>query len=240
MESGERLRILCLHGYRQNGFIFKNKLGSLRKILNKYAELVFIDAPHPANMDMTEDHHPSMPIKQNASSNPSDIDNGNFESGEQEKGVKSTEGNQDEGNPAESNESSKEDKSEEHIEKMETNESESNKSLEETKINEKSTKSNGLEAPPNVEEGSSTSSKLDLNEICNENAGELSWWSNKEDGTFKGTNRNGPAYGFDVSLKKVENAWINNGPFQGILGFSQGACFAGLICLLAEKHSEYK
>ncbi|CAF0736222.1 unnamed protein product [Rotaria sordida] len=41
------LRILCLHGYRQNGNIFREKTGSFRKLLKKYvAEFVYIDAPH--------------------------------------------------------------------------------------------------------------------------------------------------------------------------------------------------
>jgi hypothetical protein len=41
------LRILCLHGYRQNGNMFREKTGSLRKLLKKYVvEFVYIDAPH--------------------------------------------------------------------------------------------------------------------------------------------------------------------------------------------------
>jgi hypothetical protein len=41
------LRILCLHGYRQNGNIFREKTGSFRKLLKKHvAEFVYIDAPH--------------------------------------------------------------------------------------------------------------------------------------------------------------------------------------------------
>lgn len=40
------LQILCLHGYRQNGKSFKDKTGSLRKLLKKHAELVYINAPH--------------------------------------------------------------------------------------------------------------------------------------------------------------------------------------------------
>ncbi|EDW67700.2 esterase GA18864 isoform X2 [Drosophila virilis] len=62
-----------------------------------------------------------------------------------------------------------------------------------------------------------------------------SWWANKDDGTFKGTNKSGPAYGFQESLRVVEEAWKSQGPFQGLLGFSQGACFVGLICGLAKK-----
>lgn len=41
------LRILCLHGYRQNGTMFREKTGSLRKLLKKQVtDFVFIDAPH--------------------------------------------------------------------------------------------------------------------------------------------------------------------------------------------------
>lgn len=40
-------RILCLHGYRQNGTLFREKTGSLRKLLKKHvSEFVYIDAPH--------------------------------------------------------------------------------------------------------------------------------------------------------------------------------------------------
>lgn len=136
------VQILCLHGHRQNGRIFRSKLGALRKILKHHANLVFIDAPHRVQP----------------------------------------------------------------------------------------TKSEGTEGTTADQDDSDSSSDNDKRE--------LSWWFNKEDRTFKGTNVNGPAYGFDESLAKVEEAWNSLGPFQGILGFSQGACFAGIICLLARKHSK--
>jgi len=41
-----KLRILCLHGFRQNASSFKGRTGSLAKKLKNIAELVFIDAPH--------------------------------------------------------------------------------------------------------------------------------------------------------------------------------------------------
>lgn len=44
----DKLKILCLHGYRQNAAAFKSKLGSFRKLSNKYAELTFLDAIHQA------------------------------------------------------------------------------------------------------------------------------------------------------------------------------------------------
>ncbi|KAG7470676.1 hypothetical protein MATL_G00116410 [Megalops atlanticus] len=40
------LRILCIHGYRQNSGTFRDKTGALRKLLKKQAELVYISAPH--------------------------------------------------------------------------------------------------------------------------------------------------------------------------------------------------
>lgn len=41
-----KLKILTFHGYRQNGEVFRGKLGSFRKTLSKYAQLVFFSAPH--------------------------------------------------------------------------------------------------------------------------------------------------------------------------------------------------
>ncbi|KAL4647574.1 hypothetical protein GN956_G8032 [Arapaima gigas] len=40
------LRLLCVHGYRQNGAMFREKTGALRKILKKQVELVYVSAPH--------------------------------------------------------------------------------------------------------------------------------------------------------------------------------------------------
>lgn len=43
---GEKLKILCLHGYRQNAEAFKSKTGAFRKMVHKWAEFTFITAPH--------------------------------------------------------------------------------------------------------------------------------------------------------------------------------------------------
>ncbi|XP_061558295.1 LOW QUALITY PROTEIN: esterase OVCA2 [Phycodurus eques] len=40
------LRVLCLHGYRQNGASFREKTGALRKLLKKNVDFVYVDAPH--------------------------------------------------------------------------------------------------------------------------------------------------------------------------------------------------
>ncbi|XP_059611923.1 esterase AGAP003155 [Phlebotomus argentipes] len=126
IQSKDRLRVLCIHGYRQNEFSFRSKLGSFRKYVDKYAEFVFITAPHQA---------PPFP-------------------GEEDKPV-------------------------------------------------------------------------------NEN--QKSWWFNKPDGSFRGIYKGGPVVGFEESLRLVEKTWEEQGPFHGILGFSQGGCFVGLLCHLAER-----
>eukprot|EP00040_Diaphanoeca_grandis_P006162 m.36242 g.36242 ORF g.36242 m.36242 type:complete len:242 (-) comp17304_c0_seq2:61-786(-) len=41
-----KARLLCLHGYQQNGALFKNKTGALRKALKSRCDCVFIDAPY--------------------------------------------------------------------------------------------------------------------------------------------------------------------------------------------------
>ena len=44
--EAKRLKILCLHGYRQDGESFRVKLGAFRKAMKKYADMEFISAPH--------------------------------------------------------------------------------------------------------------------------------------------------------------------------------------------------
>ncbi|CAG9535705.1 unnamed protein product [Cercopithifilaria johnstoni] len=46
MESTPKLKILCLHGYQQNATVFRSKSGSFRRPMKKYADFVFMNAPH--------------------------------------------------------------------------------------------------------------------------------------------------------------------------------------------------
>ena len=41
-----KLKILCLHGYRQNETTFRERTGALRKLLKRNADFFFISAPH--------------------------------------------------------------------------------------------------------------------------------------------------------------------------------------------------
>lgn len=59
-----KLRILALHGYRQNGEVFRQKTGSLRKLLQKYAEFTYITAPHKVTILCDADDAPIKDIGQ--------------------------------------------------------------------------------------------------------------------------------------------------------------------------------
>lgn len=60
VRSARKLRILCLHGFRQNASSFKGRTASLAKKLKKIADLFFIDAPHELPyiyQPLVSDHH---------------------------------------------------------------------------------------------------------------------------------------------------------------------------------------
>ena len=46
MSTGGKLRLLCLHGHRQSGNLFRAKLGGFRRAVRQLADLEFITAPH--------------------------------------------------------------------------------------------------------------------------------------------------------------------------------------------------
>jgi len=48
-DADQKLRVLCLHGFTQNGETFRQRTGSIRKQLKKKIDFVFIDAPHDAS-----------------------------------------------------------------------------------------------------------------------------------------------------------------------------------------------
>jgi hypothetical protein len=46
MAEAGKLRVLCLHGYGQDGETFRAKSGSVRKDLKKFVEWTFVTSPH--------------------------------------------------------------------------------------------------------------------------------------------------------------------------------------------------
>ena len=117
-----KLRVLCLHGYRQNETTFREKSGALRKLLKKHIDFVFITAPHVI--------------------------------------------------PEEAN---------------------------------------LARAEPEQERG---------------------WWFSKPDRRYNALDRTDTCIGFDESLRLVQDTIETQGPFDGVLGFSQGAAFVSLLCVL--------
>ena len=53
-EEKNKVRVLCLHGYMQDGTLFRNKIGSLRKAMKRHAEFFFVDAPFVVNGEEEE------------------------------------------------------------------------------------------------------------------------------------------------------------------------------------------
>lgn len=46
----DKLKILAIHGYRQNAETFKQKTGSFRKMVHKWAQFFYVTAPHKVIM----------------------------------------------------------------------------------------------------------------------------------------------------------------------------------------------
>ncbi|XP_012529683.2 esterase OVCA2 isoform X1 [Monomorium pharaonis] len=61
------------------------------------------------------------------------------------------------------------------------------------------------------------------------------WWFNTEDHVFKATVPSDLCVGFDDSVAMIEKVFLEQGPFNGILGFSQGAAFVFILCAMKER-----
>lgn len=134
------LRVLCIHGYRQNGSSFREKTGALRKLLKKQLELVYVTAPLTVPTAATEE----VPKEENNS-------------------VPAPEGNED----------------------------------------------------------------------------PRGWWfSDVQARSFSAQQQCEASLGLQDSITAVREAVKNQGPFDGILGFSQGAAFVAMLCSLQEQNLE--
>lgn len=129
----QKLKILALHGYRQNAEVFRTKSGSFRKMVHKWTQFNFVTAPHKVIL----------------------VDN---------------------------------------IEALEDR---------------------------------------DIGQAKDEE--QYGWFFNRDDKTYRGIRKGGPAIGFEESVNFIEQVFEKEGPFDGILAFSQGACFLGLLCDLQHR-----
>lgn len=136
MASGDdkkKLKILCIHGYRQNSQSFRERTGAFRKIpiIKKHTELVFITAPNRV---------PSLPT----------------EDGEE----------------------------------------------------------------PAVDQD------------------DRGWWFSSQDNTYMAQDYTDCCKGYEESLELIKKTFEEQGPFDGILGFSQGASLVSLLCGLREQNPD--
>jgi len=138
------LKVLCLHGYRQNGETFRKKTGSFRKILRKTMEFYFLSAPFEVDAITSTDclQHQAFENKIGT---------------------------------------------EDSVAKMQ-----------------------------NSEEG------------------QRGWWFSGEGRYFKATHESNLCIGFDESVERCKRFVEENGPFDGVIGFSQGAALAILLCSIQE------
>lgn len=66
---------------------------------------------------------------------------------------------------------------------------------------------------------------------------EKGWWFSKSDKSYFALDNNDTCIGYDDSLKAVSDMVATHGPFDGVLGFSQGACFVSLLCAHQQTNS---
>lgn len=129
----KKLKILCLHGYRQNAQSFRERTGAFRKIpiVKKHTDLVFISAPNRV---------PPLPSEDGAADT----------SNEEQQG----------------------------------------------------------------------------------------WWFSRDDDTYMAQDYTACCKGYSESLQLIKKAMQEQGPFDGVLSFSQGAALATLLCGLREQNPD--
>ena len=117
-----KLKVLCIHGYRQNEKLFREKSGGLRKLLKKQVDFVFLSAPH--------------------------------------------------------------------------------------------------EIPDHINLARAEDDRV------------RGWWFSRPEKSYNAMDRTDIITGYQESLDMITDKFCKDGPFDGILGFSQGASFASLLCVL--------
>ncbi|XP_069767900.1 esterase OVCA2 [Narcine bancroftii] len=127
------LRIVCVHGYRQNERSFRERTGSLRKLLRKRAELFYVSAP--------------------------------------------------------------------------------------------------LRVPPQPLAAAGDGAQA----VDSEGDSRGWWFSNPEEESFNALDHVESCRGLEESLETIAKAMIELGPFDGIMGFSQGAALVSMICALRQQ-----
>ncbi|ELT98892.1 hypothetical protein CAPTEDRAFT_223070 [Capitella teleta] len=64
---------------------------------------------------------------------------------------------------------------------------------------------------------------------------QFGWWFSTNDDSFHAQDYSDQCKGYEQSLEVVRTAFREQGPFDGVLGFSQGASFLSLMCALLQR-----
>ena len=76
----------------------------------------------------------------------------------------------------------------------------------------------------------------------NEKLNERGWWFSRKDGYYKSTHESDFCTGLEDSLNLVKNELISakesGEKYDGVIGFSQGACLLSIICHLREYENQ--
>jgi len=70
-----------------------------------------------------------------------------------------------------------------------------------------------------------------------DNLGERGWWFSREDDYFKSTHISDFSKGFEESIDMIISA-LESEKYDGILGFSQGACLLSMLCLIQDSRKK--
>lgn len=65
-------------------------------------------------------------------------------------------------------------------------------------------------------------------------ARERGWWFSRSDRSYNALDVSDVCIGFEESVQLVKEVYERQGPFDGLLGFSQGAAFASLLCAMPQ------
>jgi len=70
------------------------------------------------------------------------------------------------------------------------------------------------------------------------NQDQRGWWFSRENDYFKADDASDCDKGFDGSLDLIQKTFQLHGPFDGVIGFSQGAALVALLCLIKTRNPE--
>merc|ERR1711935_37385 len=78
---------------------------------------------------------------------------------------------------------------------------------------------------------------IDAPHIIADGEEDRGWWFSTSDDNYMATEKSAIDTGFEATLNHVEQVLTEQGPFDGILAFSQGACLAAILCSIKNKRN---